>query len=320
MDYIISESQLRSIVESENSDSEKLFKMVSRVIGEGEYDERYGLYDYDIASVKLKYSVSPKTKLWFETVEYDGVKHKNITGTIYLNIDGIIRRPSIFESGIGDVEKIDSYYEVPEWFWEDLGFEVYQKLLKQLGSVWDVDFDFIFNNDSEVNENIEPVNEPTTDTDDLVTPSWFNMDFDKLSKDERKSVDHLMKTNQFENWFKQSVKHLLKRYSKVNKIVARKDGEMIGYLIWAETTPAIEGIQGLEPTSKIPVIVSTAINPNYRGQGLYNDMFNRSGIGGEYLVHASDVLSPYEFWKNKGCETIREIDYQNKVLYCKSLQ
>lgn len=36
-----------------------------------------------------------------------------------------------------------------------------------------------------------------------------------------------MKTNQFENWFKQSVKQLLTRYSKVNKIVARKDGEII---------------------------------------------------------------------------------------------
>jgi len=320
MDYIISESQLRKIVESENSDSEKLFKLVSKVVGEGEYSERYALYDYDIASVKLKYSVSPKTKLWFETVEYDDVKHKNITGTIYLDIDGVIRRPSTFESGIGDVEKIDSYYEIPEWFWEDLGFEIYQKLLKQLGSVWDVDFDFIFNNDSEVNENIEHVNEPTTDTDDLVTPSWFNMDFDKLSKDGKTSVDHLIKTNQFENWFRQSVKHRLKKYSEVNKIVARKDGEMIGYLIWAETTPAMEGIQGLEPTTKIPVIVSTAINPNYRGQGLYNDMFNKSGIGGEYLVHASDVLSPYEFWRKKGCETIHEIDYQNKVLYCKSLQ
>lgn len=128
-----------------------------------------------------------------------------------------------------------------------------------------------------------------------------------------------MKTNQFENWFKQSVKQLLTRYSKVNKIVARKDGEMIGYLIWDETTPEMEGIVGLDdPTIPIPVIVSTAINPNYRGQGLYNNMFNKSNINGDYLVHASDVLSPYEFWKNKDCETIREIDYQNKVLYCKS--
>lgn len=129
----------------------------------------------------------------------------------------------------------------------------------------------------------------------------------------------LMKTNQFENWFKQSVKQLLTRYFKVNKIVARKDGEMIGYLIWAETTPEMEGIVGLDdPTIPIPVIVSTAINPNYRGQGLYNNMFNKSNINDNYMVHASDVLSPYEFWKNKGCETIREIDYQNKVLYCKS--
>jgi hypothetical protein len=319
MDYIISESQLRSIVESENTESDKLFKIVSRIIGEGEYSEKYGLYEHDIASVKLRYKVNPKTSLWFETVEYDGVQRKNITGTIYLSIDGIIRRPSTIEYGIGDTEKIDSYHEVPTWFWEDLDFKIYQQLLKQLGPVWDVDFDYIFVDDFTVNENTEPTDEPTTDTDELVTPSWFNMNFDKLKALDKMSVEYLMKTNQFENWFKQSVKQLLTRYSKVNKIVARKDGDMIGYLIWAETTPEMEGIVGLDdPTITIPVIVSTAINPNYRGQGLYNNMFNKSNINGDYLVHASDVLSPYEFWKNKGCETIREVDYQNKVLYCKS--
>lgn len=153
MDYIISESQLRSIIESENTESNKLFKIVSRIIGEGEYFEKYGLYEHDIASVKLRYKVNPKTNLRIETVEHDGVQNKNITGTIYLSIYGIIRRPSteINDFDTGMVEKIDSYHEVPTWFWEDLDFKIYQQLLKQLGPVWDVDFDYIFVDNFTVN-------------------------------------------------------------------------------------------------------------------------------------------------------------------------
>ena len=117
MDYIISESQLRSIVESENTESDKLFKIVSRIIGEGEYSEKYGLYEHDIASVKLRYKVNTKTSLWFETVEYDGVQRKNITGTIYLSIDGIIRSFNVpFEYlHVPIAEDYEKYYATPNF-------------------------------------------------------------------------------------------------------------------------------------------------------------------------------------------------------------
>jgi hypothetical protein len=167
------------------------------------------------------------------------------------------------------------------------------------------------------NSDIKTTNEPSTDSDELVRSDWFNIDLNKLTDIERKGIEQLYKNNKFENIFKQSVKNLLKRYPKVNKIVARKDGKIVGYLIWVESTPKMEGIKDLNPTIKIPVIVSTAISPDYRGQGLYNNLFKNSGIGRDYLVHVSNVLSPYEFWGKKGCKTIREINYQNKILYCK---
>jgi hypothetical protein len=167
------------------------------------------------------------------------------------------------------------------------------------------------------NTDIKTRNEPSIDSDELIRSDWFNINLSKLTDMERKGIEQLKKHNKFENVFKQSVKNLLKRYPKVNKIVARKDGEIIGYLIWVESTPKMEGIKDLNSTIKIPVIVSTAISPDYRGQGLYNNLFKNSGIGRDYLVHVSNVLSPYEFWEKKGCKTIREINYQNKILYCK---
>lgn len=168
------------------------------------------------------------------------------------------------------------------------------------------------------NTDIKITNELSTDINKIIKPNWFNMNFNKISDVERKGIEKLKKYNLFDNVFKQSIEKLLQKYSKTNKIVARKNDEIIGYLIWVETTPIIEKIIDLDPSMKIPVIISTAINPDYRNQGLYNNLFDNSGINGDYLVHASEVLSPFEFWKKKGCKTIREINYQNKILYCKS--
>ena len=304
MDYIISESQLSILVESSKDYSDKLFSLVNGILGSNleykfhinsstaEFWRMEKLGDYVI-----RYELNPKTKLWRE----DG----RIEGTIYLTITSVNNNDEL---------SYDTYYEFPEYIWEDLEQNVEDKLESNLGPIFNVDFDYVF--DSSINEDVEYGDDESKSPHEIVDVNWFDLNLDALSDYDRQMVEKLKNDNVFDKWFQQTMAQLLRRYSTVNKVIAKEDGKMVGFLIWAQTTPKLEGVSDDE--TPIPVIVSTAVSPNYRKKGLYNNIFSKTGISGDYLVHASKVLSPFEFWERKGCKVVHDINYNNKIMYCKS--
>jgi len=115
-----------------------------------------------------------------------------------------------------------------------------------------------------------------------------------------------------------SLKHTLEALAvsygyEMKRVVIKDKGEIVGFLIWSDMgNPNIDDIGDGE---KYPVLLATAISPEYRGQGLLRKMINKSGIGRPYLVHTSKI-SPIGLWEKMGCSVVKNIGFGNAVEKC----
>lgn len=162
------------------------------------------------------------------------------------------------------------------------------------------------------------INRYSHDDDSMLSPSelvradWFNVNRDVLEPYQIKMVDDPI---YFDKWFKESFSYLIKRYgNNLHRVVAQDNGKIIGYFIWADSNAKIEGVS--DDTTSIPVVLSTAVSPEYRRQGILNKMIENSGIGDEYFLHYSDAISPEGFWEKKGCYPVHELNKINKIFFC----
>ena len=98
---------------------------------------------------------------------------------------------------------------------------------------------------------------------------------------------------------------------KVKRIVTKNnDGEIIGFLIYADKGTKMDD---LGDGKEYPVILSTAVNPNYRNQGILKNMIDKSGIPKPYLVHTGP-LSPPGLWEKFGCRQVKSLEYGGNAI------
>jgi hypothetical protein len=99
----------------------------------------------------------------------------------------------------------------------------------------------------------------------------------------------------------------------IKRIVAKNDnGDIIGFLIFTDKGTNIDNFgDGKE----YPVILSTAVNPDYRNKGILKNMIDKSKVPKPYLVHTSP-LSPPGVWEKFGCRKVKEIGRFNYVEKC----
>lgn len=115
-----------------------------------------------------------------------------------------------------------------------------------------------------------------------------------------------------------SLKHTLETLAvvygyKMKRVVVKDKGVIVGFLIWSDIgNPNIDDIGDGET---YPVLLATAISPEYRGKGLLRKMINKSGISNPYLVHTSK-LSPIGLWEKMGCSVVKKIGAGNAVEKC----
>lgn len=99
----------------------------------------------------------------------------------------------------------------------------------------------------------------------------------------------------------------------IKRIVAKNNnGDVIGFLIFADKGTNIDN---LGDGKEYPVIVSTAVNPDYRNKGILKNMIDKSGIRKPYLVHTGP-LSPPGVWEKFGCRKVKDLPGLNYVEKC----
>ena len=100
---------------------------------------------------------------------------------------------------------------------------------------------------------------------------------------------------------------------KMKRVVIKDKGVVVGFLIWSDMgNPYIDDIGDGET---YPVLLSTAILPEYRGKGLLRRMIDKSGIQKPYLVHTSK-LSPIGLWEKMGCSVVKDHGSGNAIEKC----
>jgi hypothetical protein len=102
-------------------------------------------------------------------------------------------------------------------------------------------------------------------------------------------------------------------YNLKRIIVVNKENEAVGFLVWSDKTGQLDD---LGDGHNYPVIIATAIAPEYRGKGLYNMMIQGSKLQKPYLVHLNNATSPMSFWNKQGCKIEKEIDNVNGIGKC----
>jgi ribosomal protein S18 acetylase RimI-like enzyme len=115
-----------------------------------------------------------------------------------------------------------------------------------------------------------------------------------------------------------SLKYTLDALNKVygyilKRIVVKDDGEIVGFLIYS-----YKGHSQLDDIGdgKIyPVLLSTAVHPNYRNKGLLKMMVDRSELKKPFLVHVS-LISPPGLWEKFGCKVVKDMSDGNKIMKC----
>ena len=107
---------------------------------------------------------------------------------------------------------------------------------------------------------------------------------------------------QYESWYGDNLK----------KVVIKDKGKIVGFLIWTNRGGQIDDLGDGE---SYPVLLSTAIDPEYRNRGLLKMMIERAGLQKPYLVHASDI-SPIGLWQKMGCKVAKHLGGGNKIEKC----
>jgi hypothetical protein len=143
--------------------------------------------------------------------------------------------------------------------------------------------------------------------DDVFNPDWFEIRNPKF--------------NMSRGLLNFSLRMVLANYKskyEVKVIKIEDDGKIVGFLLYSMTNKEKEGIKNNSiPDVEYPVVLSVAIDPDFRGRGLLKKMLQKANIIDEFLVHTSGV-SPREIWDRFNCKPIQEVSGGNFVEYCKS--
>lgn len=117
-----------------------------------------------------------------------------------------------------------------------------------------------------------------------------------------------------------NLNHVMKYYYgqhyKLKRVLVKDDNELVGFLVYSETTPKKENIEKLIDDKTYPIILSTAISPQYRNRGLLTKMFEKAKIQKPFIVHTSQISTP-GIWDKFGCKKIKEVGVGGYVEYCK---
>jgi len=131
--------------ESEDKNINIIYRILKKIIPDNSIFT--SSYDMPYAStgrvkVYMEYSLNPKTKIWKTDDETEVVDY---TGTIYLTIDKLLYKGP----HDSDYEVVQSYYHIPEYIYEELEFELYNKINKVLSNL-NVDFDYVYKNEKDL--------------------------------------------------------------------------------------------------------------------------------------------------------------------------
>jgi ribosomal protein S18 acetylase RimI-like enzyme len=116
-----------------------------------------------------------------------------------------------------------------------------------------------------------------------------------------------------EQSLKYGLGYLTKIYGyNLKRVVVKDKNVIVGFLIWTNKGKELDN---LGDNQTYPVIIATAIHPDYRGRGLLKMMINKSNIEKPYLVQTS-TLSPIGLWQKMGCNVVKDIGDGNKIEKC----
>jgi hypothetical protein len=100
---------------------------------------------------------------------------------------------------------------------------------------------------------------------------------------------------------------------KLKRVVIKDKGEIVSFLIFTDN--GNESIDNIGDGNTYPVLIATAVEPEYRNRGLLKMMIDKSNIQKPYLVHTS-VISPPGLWEKFGCKIVKELSDDNKIMKC----
>lgn len=159
-----------------------------------------------------------------------------------------------------------------------------------------------------IKESIELKNDNDNIPDDFISKNhstWFD-------------IPQGINPEYFKLMMNYTIKHLSLNYA-LKRVVIKDKGDIVGFLIYSETTMEKESFNGLNDTTSYPIILSVAIDPKYRKQKLFNRMLEGSGINKPFMVHTSDI-SPMSLWDSLGCSpffTYPPPNQMNHTCLCK---
>lgn len=117
-----------------------------------------------------------------------------------------------------------------------------------------------------------------------------------------------------EHGLRNTLEMLVNQYDyKLKRVVIKDKGEIVSFLIF--TDKGSDVIDNIGDGNTYPVLIATAVEPEYRNRGLLKMMIDKSNIQKPYLVHTS-VISPPGLWENFGCRVVKELSEDNKIMKC----
>ncbi len=164
----------------------------------------------------------------------------------------------------------------------------------------------------------------------IITEDQFNRLIDTDLEDDEEKIIKNYEDGKLYKWFnnkvpgyephkiedllKKTIKYLVNIYKyKIKQVVVKDKGNIVGFIIYSFTP---NNFDIPKDGKKYPVLLSTGIDPNYRGRGLFKLMFDRSELTKPYVVHTSQI-SPEGFWEKQGCDTFNNIGQGNEIKLCK---
>jgi|LauGreDrversion4_2_1035121.scaffolds.fasta_scaffold330026_1 hypothetical protein len=140
-----------------------------------------------------------------------------------------------------------------------------------------------------------------------------------FQKDHYKWMDYIdpdtnLPKEDLERALKYTLDVLVKDYKyKLKRVVIRDKGEIVSFLIFTDS--GHEVIDNIGDGNTYPVLIATAVHPDYRNRGLLRMMIDNSNMKKPYLVHTS-VVSPPGLWEKFGCKIVKELSDKNKIMKC----
>lgn len=124
----------------------------------------------------------------------------------------------------------------------------------------------------------------------------------------------------FTNIMMYTMKFLSSKYD-LSRVVVKDKGEIVGFLIYSYTNKDKEEIETDEISEdNYPVLLATAVKPEYRERGLLKLMINNAKIDKPFLVQTSQISTP-QVWEKIGCKVLYDLSDKygegNKIELCK---